>query len=158
MPWKKRLKTTPNDVRRAWLLAAPFVLLGASKAEADTAFTNFAFARATGTGRVNRTMPARLDDIYNVKDFGALGTGRGDDQPAIQAAVNACCATGGIVFFPQGNYKLGSRINVPANGSRAIIFLGCGGDEGNGSTLSNGSARLHNLLCARSRRWWRRWH
>jgi hypothetical protein len=38
IPWKKRLKTTPNDVRRAWLLAAPFVLLGASKAEADTAF------------------------------------------------------------------------------------------------------------------------
>jgi polygalacturonase len=121
MPWKKRLKTTPNDVRRAWLLAAPFVLLGASKAEADTAFTNFAFARATGTGRVNRTMPARLDDIYNVKDFGALGSGRGDDQPAIQAAVNAASVAGGIVFFPPGEYHLGSRVYIPPTEARTSL-------------------------------------
>jgi hypothetical protein len=114
MPWKKRLKTTPNDVRRAWLIAAPFVLLGASKAEADTAFTNFAFARATGTGRVNRTMPARLDEIYNVKDFGALGTRRGDDAPAIRAALAAMFDStyGGTVFFPPGVDQVGSQIDV----------------------------------------------
>jgi Pectate lyase superfamily protein len=129
MPWKKRLKTTPNDVRRAWLLAAPFVLLGASKAEADTAFTNFAFARATGTGRVNRTMPARLDDIHNVRDFGALGNGSKDDRAAIQAAIDACCVFGGTVFFPFGNYIITGRLVVSpgVNGAKRITFLGQGG-------------------------------
>jgi hypothetical protein len=122
MPWKKRLKTTPNDVRRAWLLAAPFVLLGASKAEADTAFTNFAFARATGTGRVNRTMPERLDDICNVKDFGAKGNNSHDDAAAIQAAFNSGAGT---IFFPTGRYRIGVPILIPGD-NLARIIVGCG--------------------------------
>ena len=59
----------------------------APRASADTPFSSFAF-RATGAPTV-RTMPDRLGDVKNVKDFGAPGDGTGDDAPAIQAAVAA---------------------------------------------------------------------
>jgi hypothetical protein len=87
----------------------------APRASADTPFSSFAF-RATGAPTV-RTMPDRLGDVKNVKDFGAPGDGTGDDAPAIQAAVNA----GGTVFIPPGNYNIGSSITCNGNGRR---FLG----------------------------------
>src|SRR5262245_8259869 len=60
-------------------------LLG-KPASADTPFTNFPFA-ATGAPQP-RTMPDRLAEVKNVKDFGAVGDGRQDDRAAIQAAVD----------------------------------------------------------------------
>jgi hypothetical protein len=42
-------------------------------ASADTPFTTFAFA-ATGAP-TPRTMPDRLAEVINVKDFGAIGNG-----------------------------------------------------------------------------------
>jgi hypothetical protein len=53
------------------LIAAPIALFGGNAALADTAFTKFSFP-ATGA-RANRTMPDRLSDIFNVKDYGAYG-------------------------------------------------------------------------------------
>lgn len=96
--------------------------LGASafvrKASADTAFTSFSFP-ATGAP-ASRTMPNRLADIINVKDYGALGDGSHDDYPAIQAAFDAAfgpaSSPNGLansknnrpVFFPNGAYQLNS--------------------------------------------------
>jgi pectate lyase-like protein len=90
-------------------------------ASADTPFTSFAF-RATGAP-TPRTMPDRLADVVNVKEFGALGNGSNDDQPAIQAAFNAAFTTAGVpngtnsylnreVFFPAGNYVLRNPITL----------------------------------------------
>jgi hypothetical protein len=53
-------------------------------AQADTAFTNFSFA-ATGAPAA-RTMPDRLRDVINVKDWGAKGDGVNDDRPATMAS------------------------------------------------------------------------
>ena len=50
-------------------------------------------------------MPNRLDDVYNVKDFGAVGNGIHDDAPNIQAAI-AASANGGSSFFLQGSIGL----------------------------------------------------
>lgn len=51
---------------------------------------------------------------FNVKDYGASGSGRADldDTPAIQAAMNAASRTGGggIVYFPPGTYYLKSSL------------------------------------------------
>ena len=45
--------------------------------------------------------------IFNVKAYGAVGNDSTDDTAAIQAAVDAAnTAGGGIVFFPQGVYKI----------------------------------------------------
>jgi hypothetical protein len=47
--------------------------------------------------------------VFNVLDFGAIGNGSANDQPACQAAINAAVAAGGgAVYFPAGTYKLNS--------------------------------------------------
>lgn len=45
---------------------------------------------------------------FGVKYYGAKGDGSTDDTGAIQAAVNAAGVSGGVVFFPQGTYKVSS--------------------------------------------------
>jgi len=82
-------------------------------AQADTAFINFSFA-ADGAPAA-RTMPERLSDIINVKDWGAKGNNLNDDTAAIQAAIDYCINIngGGKVFFPAGSYKItGSGLAV----------------------------------------------
>jgi hypothetical protein len=120
---------------RAALLGIPVSVLAANEALADTAFTSFRFS-ATGTS-AKRTMPDRLLDIINVKDFGALGNNSNDDTASIQAAVDYAIAHhGGIIFFPPGTYLVSSKIVL--YGVQGLWLVGCGGlpDSGApGSTL-----------------------
>lgn len=52
-------------------------------------------------------------EMYDVKAFGAVGDGTTDDSAAIQAAHDAAHASvGGIVFYPQGIYKITVPITV----------------------------------------------
>lgn len=62
---------------------------------------------------------------FNVKDYGALGNGVADDRTAITSALSAAAATGGIVFFPPGNYLVnsGSDITIAAAG---VVLMGAG--------------------------------
>lgn len=70
----------------------------------------------------------------NVKDHGANGTGFGDDTAAIQAAINACSSTQGIVYFPTGNYPISATLTNSAN------LTGLIGDGSTSSVIStNGS-------------------
>src|SRR5262245_63762764 len=78
----------------------------APRASADTPFSSFAF-RATGAPTA-RTLPDRLGELKNVKDFGAVGDGVTDDTDAIQAAVNHPSVT---VFFPVGSYRISRPID-----------------------------------------------
>jgi polygalacturonase len=54
--------------------------------------------------------------IWNVRDFGAQGSKKDNDSPAIQRAINACSADGGgMVYIPSGDYLCGGlqlRSNV----------------------------------------------
>lgn len=48
-----------------------------------------------------------MENIFNVRDFGATADGITLDTPAVQAAVDACAENGGgTVFFPKGMYVL----------------------------------------------------
>ena len=89
------------------------------------AFTAFAF-NASGSNQFARTLPARLADVKNVKDFGATGLGfPHDDWAAIMAAFNALAGpTGntGTVYFPPGTYFVSQPIAW--NGNQNPIFLG----------------------------------
>jgi hypothetical protein len=94
---------------------------------ADIRFdTAFAFKATDGTA--NRTMALRLNDIINVKDWGATGDGITDDSAAIQAALDYAIQNGvsyllskvhgAVLFFPAGTYIIGTPIylcglNVP---------------------------------------------
>lgn len=71
---------------------------------------------ASGAGAVERTVDDKLRDTVNVKDFGAVGDGVTDDASAIQATINSISsAGGGIVYFPEGTFKVNSTINVGSN-------------------------------------------
>lgn len=72
-----------------------------------------------GTGAVVRTAQAKLREIVSVTDFGAAGDGSADDAPEAQAAVN----TGKDVFFPPGDFRLGTAITATTNSQR---IYGCG--------------------------------
>lgn len=119
--------------RRAFPFRVAALAAGAAflsqPAQADTAFTSFAFP-PTGEP-TSRTMPNRLAEIKNVKDFGAIGDGFAIDTTAIQAAVNNVTSTGnrGWIFFPPGTYLVDAAITYNgATGSQpvSILFTGCG--------------------------------
>src|SRR4051794_24537104 len=91
----------------------------------STAFNSFAFA-ATGEP-TSRTVPDRLAEIKNVKDFGAKGDGVTDDWTAIMAAYR--WTTGvlrGTIFFPPGTYL----VSQPIDFSETLVnvsFIGVSG-------------------------------
>jgi len=77
--------------------------------------------------------PAYLDcpppDPYAVaadrKAFGLVGDGEADDAPALQAAIDAAAESGrrgGIVLLPEGEYRLGSTVNL----WRGVRMIGTG--------------------------------
>jgi hypothetical protein len=54
--------------------------------------------------------------VFNVKDYGAVGDGSHDDTSAIQAAVTATVTggrRGGIVYAPAGTYRITSTVTLP---------------------------------------------
>lgn len=56
--------------------------------------------------------------FYNVKSssYGAVGDGATNDTSAVQAAItDADVHGGGIVFFPQGTYRITSHLSVPSD-------------------------------------------
>ena len=81
--------------------------------KADTTFTNFSFAATGAPAGVKRTLPDRLSEVINVKDWGAVGNGSADDSGPIQNAVtHAILQGGGKVFFPPGNYAFVATGNL----------------------------------------------
>ena len=71
---------------------------------------NISSGTAIATGSTTaRSLANRFADVFNVKDFGAVGDGVADDRIAIQAAVDAAFAAGGgTVYLPAGTYLLAS--------------------------------------------------
>lgn len=54
------------------------------------------------------------DDFFNVKTFGAKGDGQTDDTKAIQQALKRAAQNGGgIVYLPQGQYRITEPLSVP---------------------------------------------
>lgn len=53
-----------------------------------------------------------ISGIINVKAYGAVGDGTADDTEEIQAAISAAESVHGRVYFPSGEYKITSTINI----------------------------------------------
>jgi hypothetical protein len=95
-------------------------------------FTVFAFP-ATGTS-TSRTLPNRLAEIKNVRDFGAVGDGVTDDLPAIMAAFNSTVgANRGKLYFPPGTYYVSAPIDI----STLSSFVHLLGDMGASTIVGN---------------------
>lgn len=95
---------------------------------------------------INRTLPDRLSDIVNVKDWGATGDGSTDDRGFIQNAIDFCISRGGgTVSFPPGTYKcVGSGLMVGTNDSaqrtNGIQLIGSGGGAFDNTNIDSQSA------------------
>jgi hypothetical protein len=59
---------------------------------------------------------------FDVKDYGAVGDGVTNDRDAIQAAINAAVAVGGVVWFPNGSYLCNTSLTLPT--AKTIQLLG----------------------------------
>jgi polygalacturonase len=55
-----------------------------------------------------RTMPDRLKEVVNVRDFGAVGDGRPEDAAAVQMAADH--AGGDVLYFPPGVYSVAAPL------------------------------------------------
>lgn len=82
-------------------------------ANGGTGVANTSLIPVTATGATTSTaFGDRFSQAYNVKsDFGALGTGTGDDSAAINAAQAALnLQGGGVLYFPPGVYNIKSLV------------------------------------------------
>lgn len=70
----------------------------------------------TGAAGGDTPIPAPANDIFNVRDYGAVGNGVTDDYSAIQSTINALPENGGIVFFPPGAYAVSKTIVLSGDG------------------------------------------
>ncbi len=62
-----------------------------------------------------RAAKASPADFFNVMRTGARGDGQADDTPAVLQALKQVSANGGgIVYFPQGKYRITKPLSVPA--------------------------------------------
>lgn len=64
------------------------------------------------TGLVSALDNKQRSFVVDVRDFGALGTGSGDQTTAIQNAINSLTA-GGVVRFPRGTYAFAGTLTIP---------------------------------------------
>lgn len=80
----------------------------------------------SGTGAVTTTVQSKLRERVSVKDFGAVGDGVTNDAVAIQLAANAISATGGELYFPDGDYVISKRIDFTGNNVSAVLAHNAG--------------------------------
>ena len=67
------------------------------------------------------------ETVFDVRAFGAKGDAVADDQRAIQAAIQSANAHGGgVVWFPNGKYRINSTVVVPAVTDQTIVLRGEG--------------------------------
>jgi hypothetical protein len=101
-----------------------------------------------------RSLENRFADIYNVKDFGAIGDGIADDKNAFVLAKN----TGKAIYVPSGTYNFGSSFsnsgsaawvfapNVQFTGTQPNFERGVWSDHAPNGTPGGNGVNLHRLL------------
>jgi hypothetical protein len=104
------------------------LLAQTQRGSADTPFTTFPFA-ASGAP-TPRTMPNRLADVVNARDYGVAGDASADDTTALQNAINAAFGVNGNgtswwlnrpLYIPAGRYKISSALDLK-NTKGGLIF------------------------------------
>ena len=101
----------------------------------------------TGAKTFNiNTLLDKGSEVYNVRAYGAVGDGSTDDSTAIQDAIDAAVsAGGGTVFFPRGNYKITTEIDLYSHVS--LVGSATGLDASvKGSTITQVTSNTHALV------------
>ncbi len=84
--------------------------------------TGETFGQTLGSraGTILRTFRNRIDDQFNVRDYGALGDGTTNDRTAIAAADAAATAAGAVLIFPAGTYLISTSLTLTS----CCVFMG----------------------------------
>jgi hypothetical protein len=77
---------------------------------------------------VNATDITRLEgQVFNVKQYGAVGNNATNDRAAVQAAIDAASAAGGgVVYFPPGTYAITPSNGVGLTVPSGVNLIGAG--------------------------------
>lgn len=84
----------------------------------------------------------------NVKDFGAVGDGKTDDQAALQKAIDEAKATGKSVWIPEGSYNHSGVLTVDGtqvNGAGKNTVLNATNPDQSAVKLTGDSPSLSNI-------------
>ena len=76
-----------------------------------------------------------VDNVVNVQAFGATGDGTTDDYAAIQAVLDL----GGSIYFPPGDYRVGTTLKVTLDGTQ---LWGAGAGNRFGATQGGIATRI----------------
>ncbi len=94
---------------------------------------------------------------YNVRDYGAKGSGYGNDGPAINQAIGAASAAGGgVVYIPAGTYRITTTVNLASSvelrgdGDVSVLKLGSATGLVKGVSIANFAVRDLKLDANRS--------
>jgi hypothetical protein len=96
---------------------------------------------SNGTGALSTAITSRFRNSFDVKEFGAVGDGTADDTTAINNALIA--ASGRILYFPKGTYKISSILTVRSGTSLVgekssqVIIIPTSGFSTTSSLLQN---------------------
>lgn len=104
----------PNDVVVIGDTAGLITEIQSAVNNVETGATHLSLISTGGT--TSRTLNDRFSDFYNARDFGVTGDGVTDDSSAINALIAYVLAQPSFkprtIYFPAGNYAVGSRINI----------------------------------------------
>lgn len=104
----------------------------------ENAVNHGGYVAATGTGAVERTAKARVNDLVTLKDFGAVGDGAANDRTALDSALSAHTH----VFATRGEYAIGTSYTI-ATGRTLFCMPGATLKPNSGQTITVNGRLLH---------------
>ena len=91
--------------------------------------------------------------VYDVMNFGAVGNGITDDAQAIRDAIDSLHGNQGVIYFPPGQYLVGSTIDLPdsvilrgATSDSTHILFNLNGSVGNGFNIGGGETGVFTSI------------
>jgi hypothetical protein len=81
--------------------------------------------KQVGIVKIRVHPPLWKSDVFDIREYGAVGNDEFEDGPAIQAALDAAGRNGGgIVFIPRGRFQVNTTLMIP----RFVLMRGEGSD------------------------------
>lgn len=98
-----------------WMPILPPLTLGQPASPVMPVTTPFSRGLLNEPNESSFKAAIHANQVFDVRDYGAVGNGSKDDYTALAAAGTAAHSSGGILFLPPGTYKIASNWMVSSN-------------------------------------------